>query len=241
MKTALLCLALLVFSGCCFLYGSYTDVVSLRAIHANRPINWQPALVWLTDSTAYLSFGLALPLLIAYFVKRKTAVHRISPTVANPSFKASIQTPKPTAINRSSNTYLAESLTLLSALLLTTILVQTIKALVDRPRPYQVYPFIHKLSDAGGGSFPSGHTADAFTVLSFFALGNYPVGGTILAFIWACAVAYTRMALGVHYGSDVLGAAFLGIGSAWCTRTIASRVAFRKPHSLTLDRTIVKQ
>jgi membrane-associated phospholipid phosphatase len=35
------------------------------------------------------------------------------------------------------------------------------------------------------------------------------------AYTWAAGVAYSRLALGAHYPSDVLAGAIIGSGSAW--------------------------
>lgn len=78
------------------------------------------------------------------------------------------------------------------------------------PRPYELYPFIEKLSTGGSPSFPSGHTADAFAFA--IALGLiYPKWYFIFpAILWALLVGCSRMWLGVHFPSDVLAGAFIG-------------------------------
>ena len=220
MKTTVFVLALLAFGVCCFLYGNQRDITLLQAVHTHRPAKLQTGLVFLTNSTAYISFALVLAPLIPALRRRSAPTatgkgRRQQWNAAGASGEICRQQWKPA---------LAESATLLAALLLITGIVQALKYIVGRPRPYEIYPFIQKLSDAGGGSFPSGHTADAFTVLAFFALGSYPRTGLLLLLLWAFAVGYSRMALGVHYGSDVCGAAFLGLLCSWVTRAIAARI-----------------
>ena len=64
----------------------------------------------------------------------------------------------------------------------------------------------------GSFSFPSGHSASAFA----FATGvvrEYPAAGLPVAAV-AGAVAYSRVYNGVHYPSDVLVGAALGVGAA---------------------------
>jgi len=100
---------------------------------------------------------------------------------------------------------------LMLCLLITTIITQLMKYVIDRPRPFLVYSFIEKLTDGGGGSFPSGHTADVFTVLAFFILVDIPRHILLFTFLWALSVAYSRVYLGVHYVSDVCGAMVVGI------------------------------
>lgn len=93
------------------------------------------------------------------------------------------------------------------AALATTLL----KFWIDRPRPFETYDFIEKLSTGGSPSFPSGHTTDAFAlaiVLTMFS-GKWWIAAP--AFIWALLVAWSRMHLGVHYPTDVAAGAFIGV------------------------------
>lgn len=86
----------------------------------------------------------------------------------------------------------------------------------NRPRPFVTYPLlINKKSDAGSPSFPSGHTSSAFATATALSLA-YPKWYVIApSFLWASAVGYSRMELGVHYPSDVLVGAIVGAGSSW--------------------------
>ncbi len=97
-----------------------------------------------------------------------------------------------------------------SAAALTNIL----KYLINRPRPFDSYEFIEKLGSAGSPSFPSGHTSDAFALAMALSLAfpRWPV--VIISFFWAALMAYTRMSLGVHYPSDVVAGAAIGVISA---------------------------
>ena len=66
-------------------------------------------------------------------------------------------------------------------------------------------------------SFPSGHTSFAFATATSLSI-KYPRWYVIApSYLWAGAVGYSRMNLGVHYPSDVLAGAMLGAGSAWLT------------------------
>lgn len=76
---------------------------------------------------------------------------------------------------------------------------------VQRPRPFKDHQEISQLIEAGNFSFPSGHTLMAFTIafgLYFCSPKKYLL---IPIFVWAFAVAYSRIILGVHYPSDVIG------------------------------------
>jgi membrane-associated phospholipid phosphatase len=92
------------------------------------------------------------------------------------------------------------------------LLVETIKALTDRARPFLD---LEKARIIGwrerGRSFPSGHTAQTFflaTLLSHqFHLG---IVETVALYAVAVLVGFTRMYVGAHYPRDVIGGAVLG-------------------------------
>lgn len=98
---------------------------------------------------------------------------------------------------------------LLAVLLLCSLTTASIKHLLPRERPFVSYPDIQKLSQAGSSSFPSGHTTEVFSLAITLAL-LFP-RWRLLAFAWALLIAYTRMALGVHYPLDVLAGIIIGL------------------------------
>ncbi len=95
------------------------------------------------------------------------------------------------------------------------------KPLVGRLRPCHdaaLAPLLH-LPDGCGGQFGflSSHAANSFALAVFLAL-VLPAGrfrglktGT---FLWAALLSYSRIYLGAHYPSDVLGGALMGAGLA---------------------------
>jgi membrane-associated phospholipid phosphatase len=96
-----------------------------------------------------------------------------------------------------------------------SIITHSLKAIVNRDRPYITYIYIDKKDSGGGYSFPSGHTSAAFctaTSLSLLFPKWYVIGP---AYLWAASVGYGRMYQGVHYPTDVLAGALVGAGSAW--------------------------
>lgn len=102
-----------------------------------------------------------------------------------------------------------------TAVVVSTGLTTILKRSINRPRPYITHPDIDKQTDGGGASFPSGHTSGAFSLATSLSL-QYPKWQVILpSYLWASAVAYSRMDLGVHYPSDVLAGAIVGAGSAY--------------------------
>lgn len=101
---------------------------------------------------------------------------------------------------------------LAAALVLDVILCNgIIKIAVARMRPYDRNPavelLIHKPIDY---SFPSGHTAASFAAMSalYFA-GEKHLWKPVL--VLAIVIAFSRLYLYVHYPTDVIGGAVLGI------------------------------
>ncbi|MFM2369974.1 MAG: hypothetical protein RL619_2291 [Bacteroidota bacterium] len=101
--------------------------------------------------------------------------------------------------------------------LVNAFITTALKDIVRRKRPYNTYPDIEKVISGGGYSFPSGHTSTVFATATSLSMA-YPKWYVITpSFVWASAVGYSRMHLGVHYPSDVLAGAILGSGSAYIT------------------------
>lgn len=94
------------------------------------------------------------------------------------------------------------------AISLMIVLVLSIKFLVRRKRPEGEWGGIYRNTDPH--SFPSGHAARSFLIAAV-ASGLGPVGVAIVLWIWAPLVALARVAMGVHYVSDVVAGAVLGI------------------------------
>lgn len=100
----------------------------------------------------------------------------------------------------------------------------TLKPLIARVRPYdmpgvEVQLLVERLSDK---SFPSGHTLACFEAATVIFIANKKWG--ILALVSAFFVAFSRLYLYVHYPTDVLCGAVLGILFATLASIIVKRV-----------------
>ncbi len=115
---------------------------------------------------------------------------------------------------------------LLLAAIFATLWVHGIKTLAGALRPLailgpeQVHVIGHALRS---GSFPSGHTATAFTLAGVFMLRGTPrwlAGGLLLLAVLA---GISRSAVGAHWPLDLFAGAFGG----WLAAVIGSRLADR--------------
>ncbi len=108
-----------------------------------------------------------------------------------------------------------ESLFFVTVTLCAAALFGLIKQAVQRMRPDAA------VIEVGGYSFPSGHTtmATAMAFALYFILAEHTQAHkTVLflaALLWAGLIASTRLYLGVHWLSDVLGG--FGLGLFWVT------------------------
>ncbi len=108
--------------------------------------------------------------------------------------------------------------------------VNIVKHVVDRQRP----PEVLWLVNAHGGSFPSGHAANAtlvFTTLafvSFLLIGHQGArtAGFLVAILGVTAVGFSRVELGVHWTTDVI-ASIVAL-SGWLA-AVAALFASRVP------------
>lgn len=108
-------------------------------------------------------------------------------------------------------------------LAINTMATQGLKWIVNRERPYEKYPgIIHPYQLEGDASFPSGHTSTAFATATTLSIEFKKWYVIIPAYVWAAGVGYSRLYLGEHYTSDVVGGAVVGAGSAalshWLTK-----------------------
>ena len=89
-------------------------------------------------------------------------------------------------------------------------LYRWLKLRTSRPRPFQVYAAINAAAPAlDRFSFPSGHTLHAVS-FSLIAAADFPELAPLLL-PFAALVGVSRPILGLHYPSDVLAGAVLGV------------------------------
>jgi len=102
-----------------------------------------------------------------------------------------------------------------------------LKLLFARPRP-SVFP---PLTVEHTYSFPSGHTMTAVTLYGFLAIllwQHRHRGWALLAAAMVPLIGFSRVYLGVHYPSDVLGAMTLGI--LWLSVAMVGLAWYRHYH-----------
>ena len=117
------------------------------------------------------------------------------------------------------------ALFLAASSVLSALAVQLLKGVIGRPRPEDM------LVTADFGSFPSGHSANAATLVVCL--------GIVLrrAWVWAAGAAYvilmmlSRTYLGAHWVSDTVGGLLLGVAVAlivWAP--LARRISIESEH-----------
>jgi undecaprenyl-diphosphatase len=95
--------------------------------------------------------------------------------------------------------------------LLSSYLNAVAKVLAGQPRPYQVDPRVLSLYKASGGGFPSGHTQNAVVVWGYLASHFRRIGLWTLAGCLMLLIPLSRVYLGVHFPTDLLGGYLLGV------------------------------
>ena len=94
------------------------------------------------------------------------------------------------------------------AILLTALVVFLVKFTVKRKRPEGEWGKFYRSTDPH--SFPSGHAVRA-VMLAVVVLGLGPLWLGLILLVWAPLVGIARVAMGVHYFSDVLVGMVLGL------------------------------
>ena len=85
-----------------------------------------------------------------------------------------------------------------------------LKKIIDRPRPFTQIDGLESLMSVRDASFPSGHAGATFGCL-FVVFLMMPKKFGIPALCVSIFMCYSRMHVGVHYPTDVLAGAAIGI------------------------------
>ncbi len=130
-------------------------------------------------------------------------------------------------------------LLVLIAITLSDQLSDLVKNSVDRLRPCQepsLQGLVHIVNGICGGKygFVSSHAANSFNTALLSLLLVRKRWYSFLIIIWASAVSYSRIYLGVHYPADVLSGAIMGILIGYsiyrCYRVIDERYLQRRKY-----------
>jgi undecaprenyl-diphosphatase len=112
------------------------------------------------------------------------------------------------------------ALTVLLSIIILAVVVLGIKFTIRRRRPEGEWGGLYRKTDPH--SFPSGHAARA-VLIAVLALGLGPWWLALIICIWAPLVALARVAMGVHYLSDIVGGFGLGTVAGIIALLISSR------------------
>jgi membrane-associated phospholipid phosphatase len=122
-----------------------------------------------------------------------------------------------------------KSYEIFSAIVIELAVSEAMKISIDRQRPAEKYPGeVFPYKNIYGRSFPSGHTSLAFATAASLSIQFKKWYVVVPAYLWAGSVGYSRIYLGVHYPSDVLGGAIVGIGSAYLSHWLNKQLFKRE-------------
>ena len=103
---------------------------------------------------------------------------------------------------------------------------EVLKEVFARPRPFQASEFSLIIAPPSGYSFPSGHTMSSFAAATSMGLSHKRLSKW--GYILAGLIAFSRMYLYVHFPSDIIAGALLGVGIAFLARYITNKMPFFK-------------
>lgn len=107
-------------------------------------------------------------------------------------------------------------LAFISAIFSRFVLTTAIRLFYERPRPFvamQIDPLISMDISKYFDSFPSGHAAFFFAFAMAVYFYNKRLGAWL--FVGAAVIGLARVFAGVHWLSDIIGGALVGILGAW--------------------------
>lgn len=114
-----------------------------------------------------------------------------------------------------------------SAILSRLVITNIIRWIFPRLRPFVAEKIIPLISQSPiEPSFPSGHAAFYFAIAAVVYFYNKKAG--ILFFVGAFLISLARVFVGVHWPSDILAGAIVGIFSGW----LVNKIFFKQKASL---------
>lgn len=109
-------------------------------------------------------------------------------------------------------------LAMASAVAARFVVVELIRFFYSRPRPFEVLDIIQLIRHGSGHSFPSGHAAFYFALSTGVYLYNKKIGIAFL--ITSALIGLARIYAGLHWPSDILVGAAIGIAVAISIRKL---------------------
>jgi undecaprenyl-diphosphatase len=106
------------------------------------------------------------------------------------------------------------------------IIVEIVRWLYFRPRPFVAEQVNQLVEHSASGSFPSGHAAFFFALSTVIYLYNKKAGWAFFAASFL--IGLSRVFVGIHYPLDILAAALIGIFLGWLTSRFFFRIQKRK-------------
>ena len=117
-----------------------------------------------------------------------------------------------------------------SALIARAVVTELIRYFYHRPRPFTDLP-VHNLFVDTAWSFPSGHATFFFALSTAVYLYNKRWGTWF--FVATVLMTVSRVIAGVHYPSDIVAGALIGIGIAYGTYSLTRFWAQKGAHKST--------
>ncbi len=116
------------------------------------------------------------------------------------------------AIPKTRKSGYALALAMIAGLIICNLLMKNI---IARPRPFELWHYPIIIDKPIGYSFPSGHSSNSFIAATVIAMRYRKFA--IPAYVMASLIAFSRVYLCVHYPSDIIAGAIIGIGIASAT------------------------
>jgi membrane-associated phospholipid phosphatase len=103
-----------------------------------------------------------------------------------------------------------------------------LKQTLQRPRPYVTDTSIFIIPGDPNYSFPSGHVSVVAACATSLIISTKKGYVTVPAVAWIACVGYSRIYMGEHYLSDVIGGAIVGAGGALAANWLNRKFFFKK-------------